>query len=90
MYVQCGQQQKAGANVRLCLQGDSWAFTNNSYDTQDERFIAGGGGFGSTVANVTLRKGATIVFEIYVRAPLQSALLCAARHRVLVVITQRL
>jgi hypothetical protein len=57
---------------------------------QDDRFIAGGGGFGSTVANVTLRKGATIVFEIYVRAPLQSALLCAARHRVLVVITQRL
>jgi hypothetical protein len=32
VYVQCGQQQKAGANVRLCLQGDSWAFTNNSYD----------------------------------------------------------
>ena len=32
---------------------------------QDDSFIAGGGGFGSTVANVTLRKGATIVFEIY-------------------------
>jgi hypothetical protein len=32
---------------------------------QDDNFIAGGGGFGSTIANVTLRKGATIVFEIY-------------------------
>lgn len=32
---------------------------------QDDSFIAGGGGFGSTVANITLRKGATIVFEIY-------------------------
>jgi hypothetical protein len=41
---------------------------------QDDKFIAGGGGFGSTVANVTLRKGATIVFEIYnPRADLDSS-----------------
>ena len=30
---------------------------------QDDCFIGGGGGFGSVVANITLRKGATIVFE---------------------------
>ena len=36
----------------------------------DNSFVAGGGGFGSTVANVTLRKEATVVFEVY--SPLET------------------
>jgi hypothetical protein len=32
---------------------------------QDNTFIGGGGGIGAAVANVTLRCGATIVFEVY-------------------------
>jgi hypothetical protein len=32
---------------------------------QDNTFIGGGGGVGSTVANVTLQRGATIVFQVY-------------------------
>ena len=31
----------------------------------DPTFVAGGGGFGSTVANVTLREPATVLYQVY-------------------------
>ena len=61
----------ASGEPLLCFQFNSGqgAYVLHGDDPGDpypqDDFIAGGGGFGSTVANVTLRKGATIVFEIY-------------------------
>ena len=36
-------------------------------------FVAGGGGFGAAVANITLRKKATVVFEVYSPRPTADA-----------------